>query len=50
MMLKLEIKKYSFFYCGDIALSKKSKPTIELDIDKLEDKIWAWSDFYHILA
>lgn len=38
-MLKLEIKKYSFFYCGDIALSKKSKPTIELDIDKLEDKI-----------
>ncbi len=38
-MLKLEIKKHSFFYCGDIALSKKSKPTIELDIDKLEDKV-----------
>lgn len=38
-MLKLEIKKHSFFYCGDIALSKKSKPTVELAIDKLEDKV-----------
>lgn len=39
-MLKLRIgNKSAFFFCGTIALSRKSNPTISVDLDTLDDKI-----------
>lgn len=39
-MLKLRIgNKSAFFFCGTIALSRKSNPTVSVDLDTLDDKI-----------